>query len=185
MGGMLDWIGALWQWQFPAPLRITERDASSSTVQLADLVVDLADRLKNDEATRTAAITRLEAQVAALEQSQSDGGERSKEADLFTSRLATAVWRLRQAAGRLDSVGPGRALRNRVDALDDLLTRQRIEIEDFSGTAYDPAELWDTVIGDESAKSRPVIASMQSPRVRWNGRILQRGTPVVEEGRQL
>lgn len=176
-------LAAARQWQFPAPLRIAEHDTGDAAVQTAEVVLQLADLVDGLADAGVADRKRLQEEVDDLQKLvNSHNLADSKNESTFISKLATASWSLEQAVKRLDVSGTGRAVRNRVDAMSRLLKANQIEIEDFSGAGYDPGELWDQVMGDQKPKSNPVIESMQTPRVRWKGEIIQRGIPNVEEG---
>jgi hypothetical protein len=102
--------------------------------------------------------------------------------DVFLAKLATLAWRMGHLAPKVTGSAPGRSLQNRVDALATLLRQQAVEIIDYSGQDFDPDEVWDELIsGGLPADARPFIASMQLPRLRRHGRLLQRGIPIVRD----
>jgi len=102
--------------------------------------------------------------------------------DETLARLATLAWRLSILAPKFAGHASGRSLANRADALVTLVARLGVETTDCSGQDFDPGELWDEVVSDGVAPDgRPFIESMQMPRVRHNGRTLQRGVPIVAD----
>lgn len=102
--------------------------------------------------------------------------------DVFLAKLATLAWRLSILAPKVAGSAPGRSVQNRVDALAALLRQQEVEIIDFSGRDFDPDEVWDELVsGELPGDASPFIASMQLPRLRRKGRLIQRGIPIVRD----
>lgn len=122
----------------------------------------------------------VEALLAAIGSLRLDAAAKADTSD--TVKIANIAWRLDQLVGRLDSGGVGRAVRNRVDALNALLKAQQVTIEDYSGRPFDPGELWDEVVSDQTMKQRPMIGAMKLPRIKVRGAIVQRGTPEIVDG---
>lgn len=165
---------ALRQWGYPRALRI---DAPPTTgtpgARLAGLQALVGSHLALPGPAPAPAPSAAAAATAPAAADES-----------FLCRLGTLSWRLGILVGKV-SAGPSTgSLRNRVEALGTLLAQQGLEITDFSGRDFDPGELWDEVIGEDLPDdARPYIASMQMPRLRHHGRVLQRGVPIVKDRR--
>ena len=99
----------------------------------------------------------------------------------FIRKLATGVWRLGRQISRLDGSKLGCRVKTRMEVLGGILHTQGIEIVDFAGKPYDANEIWDEVISSPEEKADPIIASMREPRVNYQGAVIQRGQPVVED----
>lgn len=99
----------------------------------------------------------------------------------FLRGLATHLWRLEKTAARLDDSGASVRIHSRIDMLSGLLKEAGVTTIDFSGRAFDANEIWDDVIGTQEEKRDPVIASMREPRVVYQGTVIQRGLPVIED----
>lgn len=164
---------ALHQWGYPKALRIA---APARPGEPGSLLREL-------EAFAAARAAGAAAAAAAAAPAPPPAAAPGDEA--FLIRLGTLSWRLGILAGKV-SAGPSTgSLRNRIEALAGLLAQQGLEVIDYSGQDFDPGELWDEVIGEDLPEdAQPYIASMQLPRLRLAGRVLQRGVPIVKDRRQ-
>lgn len=95
--------------------------------------------------------------------------------------LVTTFWKLEAQVARMTASGESRTLRNRLRQLSNVMKTHDIQVYDYSGKAYDPDEIWDEVVADETRKADPVIVGMREPRIVYRGDMLQRGTPIVED----
>jgi len=101
--------------------------------------------------------------------------------DSLALKIANTAWRLTNQVQRLGECRSHRAVRNRVEMLSELLRAEGIEILDFTGRDLDQGEVWDQVLSSAELKEHPFIAAMDAPRILYRGRMLQAGTPRVEE----
>ena len=157
-------LANLRQWRFSAPLRIA--DLGPSLAPLDDAGLRALLKVLAAPAPATVASAASEPTGAPLR---------------FALRLANATWKLAQQAERLGEGAAGRALRDRVEILLQLLRTEGIETIDYKGRDFDFGEVWDKVVGSEEPKARPYIAAMKAPRVMYRGEVIQAGTPIVDD----
>ena len=95
------------------------------------------------------------------------------------AKIATSIWRLEKQAKKLGNSEEDAAVNNRLKIVMNTLTKQGVEIRDYTGTPFDEDEIWDDVVGAGDQAGPVVIAGMREPRVLLNNRLIQRGTPIL------
>jgi hypothetical protein len=108
-----------------------------------------------------------------------------EDSQLLDSQLlktfVTTFWRFEREMATMADSEETRILKGRLRQLRNLLPRHEIQVYDYSGKTYDPDEIWDNVIADDTPKRNPIIFEMREPRIVYRGAMIQHGTPVVTD----
>jgi hypothetical protein len=171
---VVDVLASLRQWRFPAALRIADPGPPAAALDMAGLEALL--RALSDEPLSPPPPPPPPPPPQPTPAAAPPVTPRA-----FALRLANATWKVAQQAERLGDSAAGRALRDKLSVLTQLLHSEGIETLDYQGRDFDFGEIWDQVVGSDTPKSRPYIASMKAPRVLYRGEVIQAGTPVVDE----
>lgn len=145
------------QWIYPKEFRVTEVGVPLKSVDLNEEIKRLEDIIKR-----------------VMDYKQIDIG--------FIREMATYIWRLEKRIASM--AGPDKPTRliNAVDMMKDLLTKENIEIKDYTGMKWGPPYdemYWDAVNGSSSQKGGPI--RMATPRILYNGEIIQLGKLTILE----
>jgi len=149
---------------YPKALRITDLGESIGVADLdllQKLVTELATTSGEDHAAGTGSVDPM-----------------------LWRDLATEVWRLEKRVKILTPELEARKLKRMMAPLSKLLEDNDVSFEDYTGTVFDPEEIWDEVFGDENSQN-PLIGDMSRPRVTFSGQVLQRGSPVITNGDKI
>ncbi len=147
-------ITSLRQWFYPKEFRIKGYGVSLKNLDLSE------------------EINRLEEIIKKLADSgQADTG--------FIREIATSVWRLEKRMEYVADHSKVTKVTNAVNLMKDILKKQKIQIEDYTGKTWGSPVIESTVVvigGDPTG-----IIRMVEPRIFYDGKILQHGKVVIEQ----